>query len=366
MKIELQKILIRDLVDGYLDSGVNGVVAYGGKLDVRPAYQREFIYKDQQRVAVIDTIMKGFPLNVMYWVSCGDGQYEVMDGQQRTISIAQFFNNEFCFNMRYFHNLEDSEQESFLNYPLMIYFCDGTDKEKLDWFRTINIAGEELSAQELRNAVYHGTFVQDAKVWFSKPNAPAAKIGASYINGSRERQDYLERAIEWISGSHGVGIDQYMALHQKDPNANVLWNYFQQVITWIEATFVHSTDRLKILKGLDWGGLYRKHGQEVLDTKALEQDIKRLLMDDDVTNKKGIIPYILGEGEKSLSIRAFTDSMKLSAFTRQKGVCPMCGKTFPLEQMHADHIKPWSKGGHTTPDNCQMLCHTCNFTKGNK
>ena len=161
MKIELQKILIRDLVDGYLDSGVNGVVAYGGKLDVRPAYQREFIYKDQQRVAVIDTIMKGFPLNVMYWVSCGDGQYEVMDGQQRTISIAQFFNNEFCFNMRYFHNLEDSEQESFLNYPLMIYFCDGTDKEKLDWFRTINIAGEELSAQELRNAVYHGNSFVD-------------------------------------------------------------------------------------------------------------------------------------------------------------------------------------------------------------
>lgn len=366
MDINLHTIRIRDLVNGYVDSGIGGVVAYGGNLDVRPAYQREFIYNDVQRVAVIDTIMHGFPLNVMYWVKCQDGKFEVMDGQQRTISICQFFNNEFSFNMRYFHNFEQTEVDKFLDYELMVYFCEGTDTEKLNWFRTINIAGEELSPQELRNAVYHGPFVQDAKVWFSKPNAPAAKIGSSYINGKRERQDYLERAIEWISGTKGDGVDQYMAIHQKDPNANTLWNFFQQVITWIEATFVHTTDRLKILKGLNWGYLYTKYGSKILDTKAIEAETQRLLMDDDVSNHKGIIPYILGEGEKCLSIREFTDSEKLAAFTRQEGLCNKCGKKFPIEQMHADHIVPWSKGGHTTAANCQMLCRTCNWTKSDQ
>ena len=366
MDIDLHEIKVRDLVNGYVDSGISGVVAYGGKLDVRPAYQREFIYKEQQRNAVINTVMNRHPLNVMYWAVRDDGTFEVMDGQQRTISICQYFNNDFAFDMRYFHNLEDDEQKKFLDYELMVYFCKGTDKEKLDWFRVINIAGEELSAQELRNAVYHGTFVEDAKKWFSKPSAPAAKIGADYINGSRDRQDYLERALEWISGASGTGIDAYMAKHQKDPNANAVWNHFQQIITWIESTFTHTSSRTKILKGLDWGYLYKKHGARVLDTKALEKQIEQLLIDDDVTNKKGIIPYVLGEGEKWLSIRAFTDAMKLAAYTKQKGKCPLCGKVYKLEEMHADHITPWSKGGKTTADNCQMLCHTCNFTKGAK
>ena len=361
MKIELHEIKVRDLVEGYKDSGDEGVVAYGGNLDVRPPYQREFIYKDKQRAAVIDTIMKGFPLNVMYWVACGDGRFEVMDGQQRTISIAQFFNNEFSFNMRYFHNLEEDEQAKFLDYTLMVYFCEGSDSEKLDWFRTINIAGEELTNQEMRNAVYHGPFVQDAKKWFSKVGAPAARIGGDYLVGARERQDYLETAIKWISDN---AIEEYMATHANDPNANVLWNYFQSIIGWIEATFVHTKDRLKILKGVDWGTLYKKYGTKVLDTKALEKQIAKLLMDDDVTKKSGIVPYVLGEGEKCLSIRAFTDAQKLAAYTRQGGVCKMCGKKFNIDEMNADHIKPWSKGGHTTPENCQMLCSTCNFTKG--
>lgn len=363
MKIELHEIKVRDLVKGYKDSGDEGVVAYDGNLDVRPPYQREFIYKEKQRNAVIDTIMKGFPLNVMYWVSCGDGKYEVMDGQQRTISIAQYFDNEFSFNMRYFHNLEDDEQEKFLDYTLMVYFCEGSDSEKLDWFRTINIAGEQLTNQELRNAVYHGPFVQDAKRWFSKVGAPAAKIGGDYLMGARERQDYLETAIKWISDG---AIEEYMASHAKDPNANVLWNHFQSIIGWIEATFVHTKDRLKILKGVDWGTLYRKYGSKVLDTKALEKRIATLLMDDDVTKKSGIVPYVLGEGERCLSIRAFTEAQKLAAYTRQGGVCKMCGKKFNIDEMNADHIKPWSKGGHTTPDNCQMLCSTCNFTKSDK
>ncbi len=363
MKIEPHRIKIRDLVNGYEDREDDGVVAYGGNLDVRPAYQREFIYKEKQRNAVIDTILNGYPLNVMYWVVCGDGKFEVMDGQQRTISIAQFFNNDFSYNMRYFHNLEDDEQSRFLDYELDVYFCEGSDSEKLNWFKTINIAGERLTDQELRNAVFHGPWVESAKHWFSRAKSNAAKIGGQYMNGTRERQDYLETAIEWISGGD---VEHYMAFHAKDPNANALWTHFQTVIGWLEATFVHTKDRLKILKGLDWGTLYQKHGKKVLDTSAIEKQIQTLLMDDDVTNKRGIVPYVLGEGERFLSIRAFTDSQKLTTYNKQGGVCVKCGKKFRLDEMAADHIKPWSKGGHTTLDNCQMLCQMCNAIKGDK
>jgi len=366
MKIELHEITVRELVEGYVDSGVDGVVAYGGRLDVRPAYQREFVYRDRQRNAVIDTVMKGYPLNVMYWVEREDGGYEVMDGQQRTISICQFCNNDFSYGMRYFHNLEPEVQKRFLDYRLLVYFCSGENEEKIAWFQTINIAGEELTPQELRNAIYRGPWVANAKTWFSKPGCPAAKIGGDNLSGSRERQEYLETAIEWISGTKGEGVCQYMALHQHDPDASELWTFFQQVITWLEAKFRHTSDRKKILKGVDWGALYRAYGKTVLDPERIEKDVRRLLMDDDVTNKRGIAPYVLSGDERHLSIRAFTDAQKLAAFTRQKGVCPLCGKTFVLEEMHADHIRPWSKGGTTTADNCQMLCHACNFGKGGK
>jgi len=366
MKIELHKITIRDLVKDYNDAGVDGVTAYGGRLDVRPSYQREFVYKEAQRNAVIDTIMKGYPLNVMYWVEREDGGYEVMDGQQRTISIGQFYNNDFSFNMRYFHNFEDEEREKFLDYELMVYFCTGENKEKIEWFRTINIAGEELTAQELRNAVYHGPWVADAKVWFSKPGCPAAKIGGDYLTGSRERQEYLETAIAWLADGKDEAIDQYMALHQHDPDASELWSFFQQVITWVEAKFVHTSDRKKVLKGVEWGPLYKRYGKAKLDPAQIEERVRALLMDDDVTKKSGIAPFVLTGEERWLSIRAFSDAMKLAAFTRQKGKCPLCGKTFALEEMHADHIVPWSKGGRTTAENCQMLCHACNFAKGGK
>ena len=227
-----------------------------------------------------------------------------------------------------YHNLENDEQAKFLDYTLMIYFCEGSDSEKLDWFRTINIAGEKLTNQELRNAIYHGPFVQDAKKWFSKVGAPAAKIGGDYLVGARERQDYLETALKWISDN---AIEEYMATHANDPNANVLWNYFQSIIGWIEATFVHTKDRLEILKGIDWGTLYKKYGGKVLDTKALEKQIAKLLMDDDVGNHKGIVPYVLGEGEKWLSIREFSKGQKLVAYTKQGGVCKMCGKKFSVD-----------------------------------
>lgn len=216
MKIELKEITIRELTEGYVDNAENGVVGYNGKLDIRPPYQREFVYKDKQRDAVIETINKNFPLNVLYWAVCENGRFEVIDGQQRTISIAQYVNGDFSLNGLYFHNLQKDEQEKILNYKLMIYWCTGTDSEKLAWFKIINIAGEKLTDQELRNAVYSGTWVTDAKRYFSKNGCAAYQIGEKYLNGSAIRQEYFETAIKWISDNN---IEEYMAKHQHEPNA---------------------------------------------------------------------------------------------------------------------------------------------------
>ena len=199
-------------------------------MDIRPPYQREFIYKDNQRDAVINTVTKNFPLNVMYWAVREDGTFEVIDGQQRTISICQYVNGGFAYQNRYFHNLKADEKEQILNYKLMVYVCSGSESEKLEWFRTINIAGEKLTDQELRNAVYTGSWVSDAKRYFSKSGCVAYNIGGDYLNGSPIRQEFLETAIEWISEGK---IESYMATHQHDPNATALWMYFQSVITWV-------------------------------------------------------------------------------------------------------------------------------------
>lgn len=363
MKIELHKITVRELTAGFEDNNENGVRAYGGKLDVRPPFQREFVYKDKQRDAVIDTLTQGFPLNVMYWATREDGTFEIIDGQQRTISICQYVNGDFAFDFRYFHNLQPDEQEQILNYELQVYICSGTDSEKLKWFKTINIAGEELTEQELRNAVYAGSWVSDAKRYFSKTGAPAAKIGADYLNGSAIRQEYLETAISWISDGN---IEPYMANHQHDASAAPLWQFFQSVITWIESSFKPTKERKKIMKGVDWGPLYKQYKDKVFDAAKIESEVKRLILDDDVTKKSGIYPYILTGKEKYLSIRAFTDAQKLSAYERQKGICPDCGKHFDLAYMEADHITPWREGGKTTAENCQLLCRDCNRRKGGK
>ena len=230
MNIELKEITIQELSDGFQDNNENGVVGFGGKLDIRPPYQREFIYKDKQRDAVINTITKNFPLNVMYWAVREDGTFEVIDGQQRTISICQYVNGDFAYQNRYFHNLKADEKEQILNYKLMVYVCSGSESEKLEWFKTINIAGEKLTEQELRNAVYTGSWVSDAKRYFSKSGCVAYNIGGDYLNGSPIRQEFLETAIEWISEGK---IESYMATHQHDPNATALWMYFQSVITWV-------------------------------------------------------------------------------------------------------------------------------------
>src|ERR1035437_7039186 len=202
MKIELEEITVREVSEGYINDEEEGVVGYGGKLNIRPKYQREFVYKDKQRDAVIETVIKKFPLNVMYWVKNEDGTYEVMDGQQRTISICEYIAGNFSINHLYFHNLQTDEREQILDYNLMVYFCEGTDKEKLDWFKTINIAGEKLYDQALRNAIYTGTWLTDAKRHFSKTNCAAHGLASDYLKGSAIRQDYLETAIGWISGDN--------------------------------------------------------------------------------------------------------------------------------------------------------------------
>ena len=227
MQIELKEVAIRDIVSGYRNDAEEGVFGYNGKLNIRPKYQREFVYKDKQRDAVIETIKKDFPLNVLYWVKNDDNTYEVLDGQQRTISICEYVNGKFSLNYRYFHNLEKEEKDQILDYKLMVYFCEGTTREKLDWFKTINIAGEKLTDQELRNAIYTGEWLNDAKKYFSKTNCPAWNIGKDYLNGSPIRQDYLETTIDWISNGN---IEDYMATNQHNLDANELWQYFQNVI----------------------------------------------------------------------------------------------------------------------------------------
>lgn len=360
MKIELQKIKIKDVFDGYKDSDEEGVTGFGGKLDIRPKYQREFVYKDAQRNAVIDTIRKGFPLNVMYWNKKEDGNFEVLDGQQRTISFCQYMQGDFSINNKYFHSLTSDEREQIENYDLYIYICDGADSERLEWFRTINIAGEKLTEQELRNATYTGTWLTDAKRHFSKTGCAAYGLADKYMNGSPIRQDYLESALKWISGGK---IEEYMSKHQHDDDASELWQYFQEIIAWVRRIFPNYR---KEMKGLEWGELYNKYHDISYNAQKMETEIARLMQDEDVTAKKGIYEYLLSGDERYLSIRAFTDNMKREAYERQQGICPICKEYFEIIEMEGDHITPWSQGGKTVAENCQMLCRNCNRRKSDK
>lgn len=362
MKIKLHEIPVRDVVEEYIDSAENGVTGYKGRLNIRPAFQREFIYKDKQRDEVIRTVQKNFPLNVMYWVLGDDGNYEVLDGQQRTISLCQYVNGDYSINHMGFDNLTKTERQQILDYPLMIYICEGTDKEKLDWFKIINIAGEQLTAQELRNAIYTGEWLTEVKKYFSKTACPAYAIASEYLNGSPIRQNYLETAIRWIAARDDKEVEDYMAAHQHDTNCNEIWLYFQTVINWVKATFPHYR---KEMKGLDWGIFFNKYGAGKYDPKQFEARIIDLLEDEDVTKNSGIYEYLLDGDEKHLSIRAFTPKMARAAYERQDGICPKCGKHFEIDDMQADHITPWSKGGKTTSENCQMLCEDCNRRKSN-
>lgn len=366
MKIEHKTFTIAEVANGFTDNNEEGVTGFGGLLNIRPPYQREFVYKDEQRNAVIHTINKAFPLNVMYWAKNDDVTFEVLDGQQRTISFCKYVTGGFSINGKYFHNLTSEEREKILNYQLDVYICEGSDRERLDWFETINIAGEKLTRQELLNINYTGKWLSDAKSKFSKTNCVAYKVANKYVSGSPIRQEYLETALKWISNNN---IADYMAKHQHDANANELWFYFSNVIEWVKATFGESNYRKEML-GLEWGELYDKYHNNMYDVVELEAQVHELMENEEVTNKKGIYEYVLsGRDEmiaKRLSKRSFSKSDIRTVYERQGGICPICGNHYTIDKMEGDHIVPWFRGGKTTLDNLQVVCSMCNSGKGGK
>lgn len=386
MIIEELKYKVKDIARGYKDDDENGIVAFSGFLDVRPPYQREFVYSDDKQKKVIDTIIKGYPLNVFYWSTTSlSGYYELLDGQQRTISICKFVNNEYSIEYNgidvTFSNLPSNIQSDILNYELSIYKCDGSDSEKLAWFETINIASEALTPQELRNAVYTGTWLSDAKRYFSKTNCPAVSLAGDYIKGIPNRQEILELALKWVANRDNLKIEGYMDAHKNDRDASDLWNYFRDVIDWVKTTFGMST---LDLKGVQWGILYNKYSEKrYVDNRGnitcfidsiegqhtreeLAAEILRLNDDDEITSRVGIFEYVLSGDERKLSVRKFPDKIKIKKFHQQGGCCALCKKPFDISQLSADHITPWSKGGKTVEGNCQLLCVSCNSRKSNK
>jgi len=372
INIEQTKISVsvRDLINGYTDTEEMGVYAFGGKLNVRPAYQREFVYDDKKRNLVIDSVASGIDLGKMYWSINDDGTYELLDGQQRTISICQYCSNAFSMEFesgvpQLFVNLDAQQKKNILDYQIDVVICKGVTSEKLKLFQRLNVAGAVLTNQELLNAVYTGRWLTEAKRRFSKTNCVAYQIGSKLLTGTPIRQDYLETALYWISDGEKGGIAKYMSQHQNDVNALELWQYFRNVIDWVGDTF--RTYRRE-MKGIDWGLLYNQYGGGSYDADVLEAQIKTLMADDDVTAKKGIYEFLLSGGkmESKLNIRAFTESQKRTAYEKQGGICPICGEHHEYEEMEGDHITPWSQGGKTVPENLQMICKSCNRKKSNK
>ena len=379
-----KQITIADLFNGFVNNDEEGVYTHiriDGELiktNIRPAYQREFVYKDDKRDKVIDTLVRNLPLGVVYLAKNADGTMEVIDGQQRIMSICKYLNGEFSVNgIADFLNEKKFDCElmkdtaiykQIMSYNnLLVYIVEGDDDEKLEWFRTINISGEKLTEQELLNANYTGEWLTSAKSKFSKTNCVAMRVQEKEVltNGTPIRQEVLETALSWVSGGK-ENIAKYMGEHQHDKNADELWNHFVKVITWVKTTFPNYR---KEMKGLDWGRLYDEYSTNNYYADDLEFEIKRLMADDDVDNKKGIYEYVLSycakEKEKHLSIRKFTDKDKRTKYEQQNGICPICGKHYLINEMEGDHIVAWSKGGKTILNNLQMLCKKCNREKGN-
>ncbi len=299
----------------------------------------------------------------MYWIENSAGNFELLDGQQRTLSICQYVSGDYSIHDRYFHNLTKEEKDQILDYELMIYFCDGTDKERIEWFEVINTAGEKLTPQELLNAVYTGPWLSDAKLKFSKSNCAAyllANDDGKLVSGTPIRQEYLETALSWINNGD---VADYMAKHQHDENAEELWEYFQNAITWVRKIFINYR---REMSDVGWGELYNKFKDKKLNAGKLEAEIKGLMEDEYVTKKSGIYPYVLTRQEKYLNIRAFTERQKREAYERQNAICPFCKKQWDISEMEADHITPWHEGGKTVSENCQMLCKQDNRTKSGK
>lgn len=373
MTIKQIEVTVGDIARGYINNEEQGVRGYGGQLDIRPPYQREFIYNENEQQAVISTVLKGYPLNVMYWVRRSEDAecpYEVMDGQQRTLSLCEYVDGKFAYDFKNFFNQPADIQKLILDYPLTIYLCEGEPSEKLEWFKTINIAGKPLNEQEINNAVYAGPFVTDAKRHFSKSNCGAYRLGKDLVNGTPIRQEFLKKALEWMS-EHETregkpqSVVGYMAEHQHDPNANNLWTYFQNVLNWTITNFDLKKFK-KIMKGLNWALYYDKYHSTTLDTADLASRISKLILDSDVQKQMGIIPYVLTGDERHLDLRGFPEDIKLAVWEKQHHICPSCQKEFDYEFMEGDHITPWREGGRTVIENCQMLCRECNRRKGGR
>ncbi len=373
MTIIQTEVTVGEIAKGYINNDEQGVRGYDGKLDIRPPFQREFIYNEKEQQAVITTVLKGYPLNVMYWMRRSDDAecpYEVMDGQQRTLSLCEYVAGKFSYDFKNFFNQPDDVQQRILDYKLTVYVCEGEQSEKLEWFKTINIAGKPLNEQEINNAVYAGPFVTDAKKHFSKSNCGAYRLGRELMRGTPIRQDFLKTALGWIADHERrdgrlQSIVGYMGQHQHDPNANNLWTYFQNVQNWAITNF-DKTRFKKIMKGLDWALLYDRYHDKTLDMAEMWKRISILMRDSEIQKQQGIIPYVLTGDDHYLDLRPFPEDIKLAVWEQQHHICPLCGKEFDIEFMEGDHITPWREGGRTIVENCQMLCRECNRRKGSK
>jgi len=389
MRPTLKTYTVKEIVDGFVYNELEGKGLFGlsGKLTIQPEYQRNYIYADGKRdVAVIDSLLKSYPLGLFYFNDVTKTKFEILDGQQRITSIGRFTTNKFAVRDEkgkeyVFSSLPADKQKLIMETELLVYHCEGTETEIKEWFQTINIAGIPLNNQELLNAIYSGSFVTLAKAEFSNSSNANVQKWSSYISGSAQRQDFLETALSWVASSKGNTISGYMNDHRRDDNINELTKYFASVLDWVSVVF---SDVEKEMKGLEWGRLYEEYHKNSYDPAKVSKTLQKLLADVFVRNKKGICEYILG-GEKKknlLEIRVFDDATKQSVYKQQtaeskkKGIsnCPLCAvghdvnkkKIWDLKDMDADHVTAWSKGGKTETKNCQMLCKTHNQAKGNK
>ena len=389
MKTMLKTYKIREIVDGFVYNELEGKGLFGlsGKLTIQPEYQRNYIYADGKKdVAVIESLLKGYPLGLIYFNNTSADTFEVLDGQQRITSIGRFTTGKFAIKdengrAQSFSSLPADKQDKIMNSDLLVYHCEGEESEIKDWFRTINIAGVPLNDQELLNAIYSGQFVTLAKAEFSNSGNADIQKWSSYVKGTALRQDFLSTALNWIAGSKNQTKDNYMASHRNDDNITELKTYFNTVIEWISAVFL---DVEKEMCGLEWGRLYEIYYKKAYNPADVSETVRRLYSDFYVKNKKGIFEYVLGNetDTKLLNVRIFDDAVKNAVYKTQtedaksKGVsnCPLCAighdvnkdKIWTLKEMDADHVTAWSKGGTTDKANCQMLCRTHNQAKGNK
>lgn len=378
-------ITIRDICEGFVYNELEGKGLFGlnGKLTIQPEYQRNYIYADGKKdVAVIDSVLKGYPLGLIYFDQVGD-RYEVLDGQQRITSLGRFLTHKLAIKdkngmQQYIDGLNEEDRSKVLNTKLLIYICEGTESEIKDWFQTVNIPGVNLNNQEKLNAIYSGPFVSKLKEEFSNSENANIQKWKCYVKGSANRQDFLERALQWVSQGN---VESYMSLHRQDTDIMPVRTYFNAVIDWVSAVF---SDVLPEMRGLEWGRLYEEYHNKPYNVTEVSKRVHELYADPYVTNHKGIFEYILGnEQDKSLlNIRVFDRATINQVYTKQtqaakeKGVsnCPDCAlqqgsnstRIYKQSEMEADHVTAWSKGGATDASNCQMLCRHHNRSKGNK